>query len=337
MEFNDFIIGKKAFILAEIGNNHNGDFNQARQMVIEAAKAGADGVKLQTFTPEKLVHKDSQVLPAAQSGKHKTQYDRLNDLKLTHGQFIELRNVASKLGVIFLSTPFDEESVDFLEELVPFYKVSSGDLNNTPLLKHIASKRKPVLLSTGMANEEDIHKALNVFNKKHLVLLHCVSRYPTPLEEANLLSIPFMKDKFNVPVGYSDHTIGLTACMIATSLGAVIIEKHFTLDKNNPIGDHRLSMDPTDLKTLVYEVNQIKKSLGTYGKPIASEKEAATMLRRSLYAKINIPRGTTLKTEMIVALRPAHGLPPEELNNLVGMVSNQDIKKDTLITKRMLN
>lgn len=334
MKIGNFESKGKIFILAEIGSNHNGDFNLAKMLVEEAANSGADGVKFQTFNPDTIVHKDLPIFPSAR-GIYKTQHERLSALKLEYEQFKKLKKLANKLGVLFLSTPFDEDSTDFLDEIVPFYKVSSGDIANIPLLKHIAGKRKPVILSTGMANEKEIEKAMDIFPKENIILLHCVALYPTPIEKANLLSIPYLREKYNIPVGYSDHTIGLAACKIAAALGAILIEKHFTLDKNQPIGDHKISMDPADLADLVKEVRNIEKALGVYGKPIESEKEAAKIMRRSLYARTYIPKGATVSSNMIVALRPASGLLPEELENLVGKVAQIDIKKGTLLTKEM--
>lgn len=331
---NNIEIGNKAFIIAEIGTNHNGDFELAKKMLKEAASAGADGVKFQTFNPDNLIHK---ALPAFSLVKNffKTQYERIASLQFTYSQFRELKSLADEVGVIFLSTPFDEDAVEFLDEVVPFYKVASGDINHIVLLRRIAVKNKLVILSTGMANEEEIQKAIDIFPKEKVILLHCVSHYPTPLERANLLSISYLRDTFKVPVGYSDHTVGLVACKVAASLGAVIIEKHFTLDKSQAIGDHRLSMDSADLACLVQEVRDIEKIRGGYGKPIESERSVAKIMRRSLYAKMDIPQGVKISKDMIAILRPADGLPPEEFDNLLGKTTITGIKKDALLTMEM--
>jgi sialic acid synthase SpsE len=334
MRIGNYEIGKRSLIVAEIGTNHNGDFALAQQMLQEAADAGADAVKFQTFNPDRYVHKGLSIFSLAK-GSFKTQYERVASVQLSYEQFRELKAQADRLGVIFLSTPFDEDAVDFLEALVPVFKVASGDITNTMLLKHIATKGKGVILSTGMASEQEIQDALDLFPRDQLILLHCVARYPTSLDEANLLSIPYLQDKFGVPVGYSDHTEGTTACRIAACLGAVIIEKHFTLDKSQQVGDHRLSMDSRDLMSLVRDVQDIEKARGIYGRPIAGQIQAARVMRRSLYAKIDIAAGELISQEMIVALRPADGLSPKEYENVVGKKAKVRIKKDTLLTKEM--
>lgn len=334
MKLGNFEIGKKVFILAEIGNNHNGNFQIAKELVIKAAKAGANGVKFQTFNPDLYVAKNFKIFSHVK-GIHPTQYERLKSIQLSHSQYYELKSLADKHGIIFSSTPFDEDSADFLDEIVPFFKLASGDLTNLSLLKHIATKGKPVVLSTGMGNTSEIRRAINEFPKVSVILLHCVARYPTPIEEANVLSIPYLRDEFSIPVGYSDHTIGLTACKTAVSLGAVLIEKHFTLDKNQSTGDHKFSADPVDLAELVTQVRDVEKALGVYGKPIENQMEAIKRMRRSMYARVDIHAGTTITPDMIVALRPAGGLPPDELDNIVGKIAKVDIKKDTLISKKM--
>ena len=334
MQVGNFKSKHKTFVVAEIGTNHNGDFQLAKELIRQVAATGADGVKFQTFSADSFIHKDLMVIPHAR-GIHKTQYERILSLQFNYNQFGELKRLSDELGVIFISTPFDKEAVGFLEDIVPFYKVASGDITNIPLLKHIASKQKPILLSIGAANDEEIEKVLKIFPKENVVLLHCVCNYPTPIEEANLNSIPYLREKFNVQIGYSDHTIGLNACKIAISLGAVIIEKHFTNDKNQPIGDHKISMDFTDLEELLKETRLIETALGVYGKPIDREKNARRLLRRSLYAKVDIDKGTKLTEKMIAFLRPSDGLAPDKLKNIVDKIAKENVKKNTLLSEEM--
>jgi len=334
MKLGEFEIGKKTFIIAEIGNNHNGDFKTAEKLVHEAVKAGADAVKFQTFNPDLYVDPTLKTI-AHVRGASNTQHERLTTLKLEYDEFRALKGLADELGILFLSTPFDKDAVDFLDELVPAFKVASGDLTNIPLLERVASKGKPVILSTGMGDEMEIERALNIFDRENIILLHCVARYPTPVEGANMLSIPYLRDKFRVPVGYSDHSIGLTSCIVAASLGAVVIEKHFTLDKEQPVGDHKISMNPVDLSELVRDVRDIELSLGNYCKPVDAEKEAAKVMRRSLYAGSDILKGSRLSLDMMVALRPGWGIPTIESDSMVGKTATEDIKKDTLLTRQM--
>lgn len=336
MKLGNFDIGQKAFLIAEIGNNHNGDFETAKKLIIEAAKAGADAVKFQTFNPDLYVDKKLPIVAHAK-GVYKTQHERLQSIRLTEVHYYELKKLSDEQGVIFCSTPFDTESADFLDKIVPFFKVASGDLTNVPLLKHVAAKGKPVIISSGMGNEKEIQRAINIFPKESLVLLHCVARYPTPSEEANMLSIPFLRKRFNVPVGYSDHTIGLTACRVAAAMGAVVIEKHFTLDKSQSMGDHVLSADPGDLAELVMEIRDIEKTLGAYGKPVDNQKDAARVMRRSLYARVNIKKGDEITLENIVPLRPPDGIPAEAVEDLTGKTSLLDIKEGTCLKYEMFS
>jgi len=331
--WNDLAKDRK-LLIAEIGNNHNGDFKLAKRLIKEAADAGADGVKFQTFIPDKYVHKSLLIFSHAK-GLHKTQYERLMSLKFEFAQFVELSLYAKSMGVIFLSTPFDEESAEFLDDIVPAYKIASGDITNLPLLRKIVGKNKPVFISTGMASDNEIERAVGIFPKKDIILLHCIARYPALAEEVNLLSIPYLRARFNVEVGYSDHTIGLDACKAAVSIGAVLIEKHFTLDKNQPIGDHKISMNPDDLAELVTHARKVEKMLGRYGNPIGKEIDSARMLRRSLYARTDIPKGAKIYAGMIVTLRPADGLPADGIDNLIGKTARSNIKKDMLLTEEM--
>jgi sialic acid synthase SpsE len=336
LKIGDIKIGSRIIIIAEIGGNHNGDFQKAKTMIHEAAVNGADVVKFQTYQASKLVSK-SLPPPKHVKGIHKTLLDRLKSLEFSKEQWTELKNIAEKKGLIFLSTPFDEESADFLERFIPAYKIASGDLNNIPLLEHIAKKKKPIILSCGMADEREISMALNVLPKDKTILMHCIAKYPTPLEEANLLTIRYLKNKFSIPVGYSDHTIGISACIAAAAMGAIIIEKHFTLDKDQPVGDHKLSADPDDLGELVKKVREIETMMGVYGKPTVLDEPSRKWLRRSIYTKVDIDPETELTKEMLVMLRPSDGIPPKQLDKVIGRKIKNKVCKGTLLTYDMLS
>jgi len=335
IKIRDIEIGERTLIIAEIGNNHKGDFNLAERLIREAAAAGAAAVKFQTFQAKHLVTNTMPVMVVAK-GIHKTQRDRMESLQFSLAQWQKLKDLSDEVGLIFLSTPFDEESVDLLESMVSAFKISSGDLNNLPLVRHIVTKKKPLIVSTGMADIVEIESTLNIIPKDRVVLLHCVSLYPTPMEKANLLSIPFLQKQFNVPVGYSDHTIGITACMAAAALGAVVLEKHFTLDKTDPIGDHKLSADPKDLRQLCENVRQIEKARGVYAKPTDADRESRKTMRRSIYSAHDISAGEIITLESLVYLRPPEGLPPRKVDQLLGRKARVNIPQETPITYEML-
>lgn len=255
IHIKDNIIGQtqKTFIIAEAGINHNGDIETAKKMIIEAKKAGADAVKFQTYITEKRVPKDSEI------------YGILKKCELSNEQTRELNEFSKEQGIIFFSTPFDKESVDLLCEIgIPVFKLASFDIINKDLLKYVASKKKPVIFSRGMANEEEIKEAISILDNENVnyALLHCVSSYPTKKEDANLNIIKTLKKKFSCPIGYSDHTMGIEVPLLAVAAGACIIEKHFTLDKNMEGPDHKLSCEPQDLKEFVQEVRKMESIMG---------------------------------------------------------------------------
>ncbi|MBI3088220.1 MAG: N-acetylneuraminate synthase family protein [Candidatus Omnitrophica bacterium] len=318
-------VGPRVLAVAEIGSNHNGDFALACRLVEAAAKAGADAVKFQTYRGEALILPTVPTLAHA-AGRHRTQLERFKSLEFSPWQWRELAQLAAAQGVIFFSSAFDEESADLLDPLMPAYKIASGDLTNAPLLRYIARKGKPVILSTGMATEEEIARALDDLRGVPTALLHCVSRYPTPIEAANLHSIPFLRRRFKVPVGYSDHTLGIVACVGAAALGAVIIEKHFTLDKDQPLGDHRLSATPEEFRSLTDQVRQVTAALGVLGKaPGDDELAMRAKLRRGLYARRAIAKGAVVGHTDVIALRPEGGAPPTTLDRIVGRRAVKDI------------
>ncbi len=331
MKIADFEIGSRTFIIAEIGNNHEGDLAAARMLVEKAAECGVDAVKFQTIRADKFVARTEEA-----------RFKQITKYELTDDQFRELAELASGLGLYFLSTPFDTASVDMLENLVPAYKIASGDLTWPQLLEYAACKGKPVLLATGMSNEAEITSAVETIKSasplpdgEQLVLLHCVSSYPVPVNEANLLSIPYLRQTYRVPVGYSDHTIGIQACQTAVALGACVIEKHFTYRKEDQtFRDHALSADPDDMKALVESIRSIEASLGNYDIVVteAEDKNRAAM-RRSLAAARNIRQGEAITAEAVTFLRPGTGIPPAKLPRFLGRRVRKDIVQGHLIMK----
>lgn len=322
---------KQTLIFAEIGVNHEGNFSLAKEMIDMAKTAGADGVKFQTYTLDEYV-----------AINQKERYERILRFHLSFDQFRELADYAREREIIFFSTPLDFASVDFLNDIVSFYKVSSGDLTNCYLIERIASKNKPIILSTGLSTESQIEQALKVIEnispdllaQNKVILMHCVCAYPTPIEEANLLSIPFLKERFNLLVGYSDHAIGIEACKIAVALGAKVIEKHFTYRKENQsFHDHVFSADPIDLKNLVTDIRMIEKMMGDFSKKILNcEKKFATNMKRSIGTKCTIKKGSVLTKENITFLRPALGISLDDLDKVLGREVNRDIQKGELIS-----
>ena len=324
----------RPLLIAEIGANHEGDIAVAKTMIAEAARAGADLVKFQTYKAEKIV--------AATDETRRAHFRRLS---LEDAAFVELAAEANKHGVQFLSTAFDVEAVDFLEPLMPAFKVASGDLTFTPLLERMAGKGKPILLSTGMAELHEIEKALLAIAAaaglprarvgERVVLLHCVSSYPTVPEEANLRAITELREKFpGVSIGYSDHTLGVLAASAAVALGACVIEKHFTLQKEGrTFRDHQLSADPRDLAELSANIRTLTAMLGRGAKvAMPSEQGNLGSMRRSVAARVAIKAGDVIAAEHLTCLRPATGLPPETLPRLVGRAALRDIPAGHVIT-----
>jgi len=325
------------YIIAEIGGNHNGDFQLAKQLIYEAANSGVNAVKFQTYKTEKLICKKIPVFPRAKVLGHKTQFDRFKSLELNDGQLQDLCFHAKKHNVDFLSTPFDKESVDTLNSMVSAFKVASSDIINFQLLRDISSKGKPVFLSTGQADLNEIDAAISILSNNPLSLLHCVSSYPTPDEEVNLYSIPFLIDKYKVPVGYSDHTIGFLACIGAVVAGAVVIEKHFTLDNSQNFGDHILSATPKDMKLMVSEIRRIEKMVGTKNKKCQqSELISKTQLRRSLHINTDIKEDTILKSNMITPLISNDGIPANKIDEILGKKIIKKMKKFDAIKENFL-
>ena len=316
MRIGSVDLDREVLVVAEIGNNHEGDVDLAEELIARAAAAGAQAVKFQTIVPERLVGPDQTARLA-----------QLRRFALSPQDHARLARAAAQAGIMFLSTPFDIDSVAMLDPLVPAFKVASGDNNFVPLLACIAATRKPVLLSTGMtdlAGAQAAADAIRQIWREHeidpgIVLLHCVSAYPTPVEEANLRAIPALAT-LGVTVGYSDHTMGVSAAPLAVALGARVIEKHFTIDHDHSdFRDHKLSVDPTELKTLVERIREANALLGDGAKRVMpSEAGSATAARRSVAAVRDLPAGHAITWADLTWLRPAGGLRPGEEARLIG-------------------
>jgi len=316
MLIQNFDTNTKVLIIAEIGNNHEGSYTLAEEMIGLAAEAGADAVKFQTIIPERLVSLQQQ-----------ERIHQLKKFQLSYNEFGKLAKVAKNQNVIFLSTPFDIDSAMFLNELVPAYKVSSGDNDFFPLIEMIANTGKPIIMSTGLVNIGEVKKSVkfikNIWDDQNidqeLALLHCVSSYPTPLENANLLAIRELENIAGV-VGYSDHTLGIDAAILSIAVGARIIEKHFTIDNNySDFHDHKLSANPEDFKEMVEKIHLAEKTLGSgIKKPSPEELENRIKIRRSIVAKHDLSAGHIISIEDLDWVRPGDGIRSGEENKVIG-------------------
>jgi sialic acid synthase SpsE len=311
----------RIYVIAEAGLNHGGNKERALALVRAAKWAGADAVKFQTFRADRLASTRPATL--AHTKDQPNLQELFKKLELPFDTFKALHKEASRIGIEFLSTPFDEESADFLNDLgVNAFKIASGDITHRPLIEHVARKNKPVLLSTGMSTAEEIENAIDWMHSQsneQIVLLHCVSSYPAKREELNLKSIQYLRDRFGVPVGFSDHSVGTLGSIVATSLGAQIVERHFMIETRGETPDHAVSMDAKALKGHIEELRTIGTVLGERGK-FATEAEIKnkTASRRALYARRPIAAGETIDADMLDALRPATGISPEFVGTVVG-------------------
>lgn len=333
------LVGKDTpcFIIAEAGVNHNGDINQAKKLIDIAIAAGANAVKFQTFKAEQVIsrHALKAQYQKQTTSSSESQLDMVRKLELSttdHQELIEYCHGK----ITFLSTPFDEDSVDLLDDLgVPLFKIPSGEITNLPFLMYIASKGKPLIMSTGMATLGEVETAVHSIQKTgntELVLLHCVSNYPAANKDANLRAMQTMQTAFQLPIGYSDHTLGIAVALAAVALGACVIEKHFTLDKTLPGPDHQASLSSDELVSLVESIRTVEMALGHgFKRPAASEQDTANAARRSLVAACDIPANTRITQDMIAVKRPGTGLPPSMKPHLIGRKTKTAIITDTLI------
>jgi N-acetylneuraminate synthase/N,N'-diacetyllegionaminate synthase len=326
------------FIVAEAGVNHNGDPALARRLVDAAAECGADAVKFQTFTVDALLTREA---PKAgyqieTTGAEESQREMLARLELGADRLAELRDRAAKHGLIFFSAPFDEASADALEALdVALYKVPSGEITNLPLLRHVAAKGRPVILSTGMATLEEVEQAvaaIRAAGDPPLALLHCLSAYPAPVEEVNLRAMDSLASRFGCPVGFSDHTLGIDVAVAAAARGAAIIEKHLTLDKTLPGPDHRASLDVAEFSAMVRAIRSVESALGDgIKRPMPSEADTRRVARKSLVAARALKAGERVAAGDLASKRPGTGISPAELSRVLGLRLTRDVAADEVI------
>jgi len=317
-------------IIAEIGVNHEGSRKVAEDLIDQAAMAGANFVKFQTFSADKYV-----------SSAQPERRDRVSRFQLSNDDFRILAKRAEDQGVVFFSTPLHSTDVDFLDEIAPVFKISSGDLTYVDLIEYTASKGKPVIISTGLGTREEIQSAVDAAERGQpgigeagrLLLMHCVAAYPTPAEEANVANVTWLRREFGLPTGYSDHTLGIQACELAVALGAVALEKHFTYRKEGQdFHDHAISANPEDLRELVSRVRQAETLLGSDQRQRGpSESKILDNMRRSVGALRDLPANTPIEKEWLVPLRPAWGVPVERINDLVGQRLNRSVTAGELI------
>jgi len=335
--------GHPTFVIAEAGVNHNGDLDLARRLIDAAVRAQADAVKFQTFITEESI---STVAPQAayqrrNTGVTESQFDMVKRLELPPEAFAELSDYCQSRKIIFLSSPFDAPSVDLLDRLnVPAFKIASGEITNLPFLEYLASQRRPIILSTGMSYLAEVETALEAIGRAGnppVILLHCVSNYPAEANDVNLRAMATMSQKFQLPVGYSDHTRGIEVSLAAVALGACVIEKHFTLDRNLPGPDHKASLEPHELADLVRGSRLVEASLGDgLKRPAASEMDTARVARKSLVAAQDICAGDVLTRESIAIKRPGTGLPPAMRDQVIGRKARIDISEGTPITTEVM-
>lgn len=334
--------GAPCFIIAEAGVNHNGDIRMAKQLVAAAADAGADAIKFQTFKAEDLVTAGAEKAEyQKKDGTGSTQLSMLRSLELPDDAFRELAVYARKKKILFLSTAFDDASLSLLAGLaVPAFKIPSGEITNLPLIGRIARLGKPVILSTGMSDLAEVGEAIACLRKngcEEIVLLHCTTCYPAPLESVNLRILDTFRETFGLPVGYSDHTEGVLVSVAAVARGACLIEKHITLDRMLKGPDHAASIEPAELKRMVAAIRDVETALGSPEKQLqvceAGNRDAA---RKSIVAARAIPRGAVIDESMLALKRPGTGLSPAYLGEIVGRKAKAAIKKDTLVTRDMV-
>lgn len=336
--------GSPCLIIAEAGVNHNGDLNKAKKLIDIAVEAGADVVKFQTFFTENIVTRSAERAKYQKQNMpeiEETQWEMLKKLELDKKSFSILKKYADSKGIMFLSTPYDEKSIDLLTDIgVKAFKVSSAWITNLPFLTYLAKKGLPIIFSRGMSQEVEIREAIKTMKQagaKDLILMHCHFNYPTDISDVNLRVLATLKDKFDLMTGFSDHTQGITAAIAAVALGAVVIEKHFTLDKNLPGPDHKASLEPQELKNMIKAIREVEKALGS-NKITVSSREAPMrkVSRCSLVSAVDINKGAMITKKMIMIKRPGSGIIPKYLDKIIGKTAKINIKADKLINWRHL-
>ena len=330
----------KVFIIAEAGVNHNGSIKLAKKLIDVACKAGVDAVKFQTFKAENLVSKNAQKAEYQKqtTDSEESQFDMIKKLELDVETHKELISYCNSQNIMFLSTPFDRESIELLNNLgLEIFKIPSGEITNLPYLRHIGKLNKKVILSTGMADIGEIEDALDILigagtKKKNITVLHANTMYPTPMEDVNLKAMVTIGNAFDVAYGYSDHTLGIEVDIAAVAMGACCIEKHFTLDKTMDGPDHKASLEPDELVAMVKAIRNIEVALGSsIKKPSKSEMSNMQIARKSIVASSNIKKGEILTEKNIAVKRPATGINPMHWDEVVGTIATKDYQEDELI------
>ncbi len=334
MRIANLNLDKKVFIIAELSANHKQDIELAKETIYAMKEAGADAVKLQTYTPDTITIDCNNEYFQIKQGTlwdGKTLYRLYQEAYTPWEWHYELKELAEKLGLIFFSTPFDKTAVDFLEELdVPAYKIASFEITDIPLIEYTASKGKPMIISTGIATLCDIDEAINACKRvgnEQIILLKCTSAYPAPLEEVNLKTIPNMKETFNVEVGLSDHTLGIEVPIAAVALGARVIEKHFILSKYIDSPDKEFSLTPDEFKQMVNAIRNVEKALGKVSYELTAKIKKSREFSRSLFVVRDVKKGETFTEENVKSIRPGYGLHPKYLSQILGRKARKDIKK----------
>ena len=330
-------MNNKVLIIAEAGVNHNGDFDIAKKLVESAKEAGADIVKFQTLNADKLVSKyamkaDYQI----NNTDNGTQLDMLKKLSLNKEEFIDLKSYCNECGIIFLASPFDIDSIEFLDSInIPFWKIPSGEITNYPYLVKIANTHRDIIMSTGMSNTSEIRDAIKVLRENgsgKISLLHCNTEYPTPYADVNLRAMITLREEFNVDVGYSDHTLGIEVPIAAVAMGAPVIEKHFTLDRSMEGPDHKASLEPSELKDMIQSIRNIEEALGDGEKCVSeSERKNLDVARKSIVAKTDIKIGEVFSEDNITTKRPGTGISPMKWEEILGKKATRDYREDELI------
>lgn len=328
----------KIFVIAEAGVNHNGDIEIAKRLIDAAVEAGADAVKFQTFKAEQLVCRDAKKAEyqLATTDQSESQYDMLKKLELTTETHEILMKYCDQKNIMFLSTPFDIESINFLSKLgVQIYKIPSGEITNLPYLREVGKHRQKTILSTGMSSMDEVKAAVDVLQKagaNDIILLHCNTQYPTPITDVNLLAMVRMREELGLPVGYSDHTQGIEIPIAAAALGAVVIEKHFTLDRSMEGPDHKASLEPDELQAMVSSIRKVEKAMGDgIKKPTSSELSNMAVARKSIVAKCDIRTGELFTKDNLTTKRPGTGISPMQWDEIIGTAAKRDYVKDEMI------
>lgn len=340
ISINERLIGPgyPAYVVAELSANHRQKYNEAVKLIKTAKEAGADAVKLQTYTPDTITIQSDAPEFRVSGGTPwdgKTLYELYNEAYTPWEWQPKLKKIADDLGIDLFSTPFDKTAVDFLEHMgVPAYKVASFELVDIPLIEYMASKGKPIILSTGMATRAEIDEAVSAARKAgatQIALLKCTSAYPAPPEDMNLRTIPHLAKKFGVPVGLSDHTLGIAVPVAAVALGACIIEKHFTLSRNVPSPDSAFSLEPDEFRAMVEAIRTAEKALGEVNYEVSEQEAKSRVFRRSLFVVKDMKAGEIFTEENMRSIRPGYGLPPKYLKDVLGRRAARDIQRGTPI------